>query len=241
VGVFGLALPFGTAAPAFATLTLVSGSGPATITPNAYGPTAAQASTANFALGPNLQFDGKNTQSEVNILVVINADGSLSLYADSSVQPYDTPPATGTEDVLLGVVNKSSSAFSSSFQLSNTKVDIYGFDSDGIDGYLVSSATSGNTKDTSDSNKALRYGGPITYFTGINGAKTSGTINFQSAIAAGASTYFSLEGDPAGVTGGIQLGPVPEPATMFKGAVGALVMGGYGWRKRKQGVAEAKV
>src|SRR5581483_11102469 len=38
------------------------------------------------------------------------------------------------------------------------------------------------------------YGGPNSYFTGIDAAATSGIVNFIRPLAPGESTYFSLAG-----------------------------------------------
>ncbi len=71
----------------------------------------------------------------------------------------------------------------SSINLSSN-TDIFGFDSDGIDGY----GAPGNATDHSG------YGGPNSYFTNINALATSGTVNFLVPLAAnGGNTYFSLE------------------------------------------------
>ena len=88
----------------------------------------------------------------------------------------------GSDDSLVGIVNKSSSAISHITLSSST--DIFGFDGDGIDGYGVG----GNSKDTSG------YGGPNAYFTAIGGSNTTGTVNFITALAANGGTgFFSLE------------------------------------------------
>ncbi|MBV8818394.1 MAG: hypothetical protein JO022_08570, partial [Acidobacteriaceae bacterium] len=57
------------------------------------------------------------------------------------------------------------------------------FDGDGI----VTYGAPGNPRDNTG------YGGPNAYFTDINGAATSGTVNFITPIPPGGSDYFSLE------------------------------------------------
>jgi len=231
------------AAPGSAALTKLSGPGPAAIVPNAYGPTAGD---TGGALGsPVLAFDTANGvnaatgKSKVNVLIRIESDGSLSLYSDSSVGAYES-----VEDVLVGVENLSSTAWTAGITLTGSS-DIYGWDGDGIDDYLKAAVTSGNTLDTSanfantsTTPASDRYGGPITYFTGISANKFSGTVNFQGGLAAGATTYFSLEGTPANVNGGIIVAPAaaPEPTSMVMAASGALLLLGYGWRRRKVAV-----
>jgi hypothetical protein len=131
---------------------------------------------------------------------VINPSGPVSILTDGTQGPYD-----GVEDTLIGVLNNSSAVIPS-IPLSGTG-DVFGFDGDGVcdpnntnvsfspgpPGAFAgpgSGPCTGNTLDTSDGG----YGGPISYFTGINGANTSGTVNFEGGLATGASTFFSLEG-----------------------------------------------
>jgi len=94
--------------------------------------------------------------------------------------PYD-----GSDDTMVGVVNLSNQPI---FAIGlKSGLDIFGFDGDGVDTY----GAPGNSKDTG----ALGgYGGPNAYFSNINGAQTSGTVNFVTPLAAnGGTTYFSLE------------------------------------------------
>jgi hypothetical protein len=86
----------------------------------------------------------------------------------------------GSDDTLIGILNNSSTALSS-INLSST-TDIFGFDGDGIDTFGVT----GNTSDSSG------YGGPDSFFTGINGAATSGTVDFVTALAANGGAPTSL-------------------------------------------------
>lgn len=87
--------------------------------------------------------------------------------------------------------------------------DIFGFDGDGIcdnpnsTSGLPGANCTGNTTDTSvcingpnGSNTAACYSGPDSYFTGIDTTTyDTGTVNFQGGgLAAGTSTFFSLEG-----------------------------------------------
>ena len=88
----------------------------------------------------------------------------------------------GSDDTLIGIINNSSSSLSSINLSSST--DIFGFDGDGIDTFGVT----GNSKDTSG------YGGPDTFFSGINAFATAGTVDFVTPLAAGGgNTFFSLE------------------------------------------------
>jgi hypothetical protein len=119
----------------------------------------------------------------------------------------------GSDDTLIGILNNSSTALSS-INLSST-TDIFGFDGDGIDTFGVT----GNSSDSSG------YGGPDSFFTGITGAATSGTVDFVTALAAnGGSTYFSLE--EALTPSQITVGTTPEPSTLLLLGTGALGLTG---------------
>lgn len=109
----------------------------------------------------------------------------------------------GADDTLIGIVNNASTALTS-INLSSS-INIFGFEGDGIDNYGVT----GNSSDNSG------YGGPDSFFTGINAARTSGTVDFVTALAAnGGSTYFSLEEalSPSQITPGAA---TPEPSTLL--------------------------
>jgi hypothetical protein len=111
----------------------------------------------------------------------------------------------GSDDTLIGIINNSTSALSSISLSSST--DIFGFDGDGIDSFGVT----GNSKDTSG------YGGPDTFFSGINAFATAGTVDFVTPLAAGGgNTFFSLE--EALVPSQVVVTPpapaVPEPSTL---------------------------
>ncbi|MCW2598924.1 MAG: hypothetical protein JWM02_753 [Frankiales bacterium] len=115
------------------------------------------------------------------ILIVINADGTTAILTDPAVGPYD-----GNEDTLVGVVNNFGSPVSS-LQLSSTK-DIFGFDGDGI------CASSIQPHPAACPFGPTLYEGPGTSYSGINTAKTTGTVNFNAPIPAnGGTSYFGLE------------------------------------------------
>jgi PEP-CTERM motif len=120
----------------------------------------------------------------------------------------------GSDDTLIGIVNNSSIPFSSISLSSST--DIFGFEGDGIDTFGVT----GNSSDDTG------YGGPESFFTGINSAAMSGTVNFVTALAAnGGNTYFSLEEalTPSEIVVG---GATPEPSTLLLFGTGALGLAG---------------
>jgi hypothetical protein len=120
-----------------------------------------------------------------NVVITIHADRS------ATVTVMDPTPYEFSEDVLVGVVNNSSSNLPG-ITLSGT--GIFDLDSDGIctftfvgSGYCTPSQVAGT--DPQD------YYGPNTTFaiTSVN----NGTVNFTTPIAAGGSAYFSLDGLPS--------------------------------------------
>ena len=137
-------------------------------------------------------------------LVITVTDSGTTVTAGPSY-PLAGHTYDGSDDALIGIVNNSSFDLSSIF-LSST-IDIFGFDGDGINTY----GAPGNAIDKTG------YGGPNSFFTGINSTSRSGTVNFLTPLAAGGgSTYFSLE-EALSVTD-LTTGPVnsavPEPNTL---------------------------
>ncbi|APZ42503.1 hypothetical protein BW247_04870 [Acidihalobacter ferrooxydans] len=125
---------------------------------------------------------------------------------------------------MIGVTNNSGSTLNS-FNISGS--NIFGFDRDGIDGYVVPNPKVAGNPDTTG------YGGPIAYFTNITGY-SSGTVNFYGGLANGANTYFSLEE-------GININKlpkishnVPEPSDLGMLGLGLGMIGFLAWRRRRQ-------
>jgi hypothetical protein len=120
-----------------------------------------------------------------NVVITINADRSVT------VTVTDPTPYEFSEDVLVGVVNNSSSSVPG---ITLSGAGIFALDGDGIctftfvgSGYCTPSQVAGT--DPQD------YYGPNTTFaiTSVN----TGTVNFTTPIAVGGSTYFSLDGLPS--------------------------------------------
>jgi PEP-CTERM motif len=162
---------------------------------------------------------GVDSPGEVAALFVFSTSG-ISTYFDSSVGPYD-----GADDTQVGV-KVLSGATIHSLSLTGT-TNVFGFDGDGITTY----GAPGNTSDTSG------YGGPITFFTNINGAMTSGTANFIGGLAPGSSTFFSLEGPPSSI--GTVTPMVPEPSSLLMAAISTIGMAGYYAVRRRRNLRTA--
>jgi hypothetical protein len=155
-----------------------------------------------------------------NVIITIAAGGTVSTSTPNS-QPYD-----GIEDTLVGIVNNSSTAVAS---LTVSGSGISGWDGDGIclfaagggagdtwsgqsSAYCTSSALTGT--DPQD------YYGPNMTFSAFSSGN-SVTLNFSPALAAGATTFFSLEAPPQALTVGT---PVPAPTTPTTPAPSSLIL-----------------
>jgi hypothetical protein len=151
------------------------------------------------------------TATGCNVLITINSDRSTSVVIKDAT-PYD-----GSDDFIVGIVNNSSSSVPS-FALTGT--GIFGLESDGMciysfpgSGYCSTNANGGSSISGVD---PFDYYGPTSTFTNFSSGN-SGTVTFSPPIAAGGSTYFSLEGAPSvslGVTvapGGGGTTPIPTP------------------------------
>jgi len=179
----------------------------------ACAPAFAQLTTTGIC--PNtVPFGGVTT--DCNALITLNGDGSISTSFNSTTT-YD-----GIEDALIGVLNNSGKPLSSLY-LSEPGSDIFGFDGDGIDTYI---AGAGNLFDTSG------YGGNDAYFSGIDGALDSGTVNFITPLSGdGGNTYFSLE-DLINVDNAPSISTgLPEPTSIALIGLG-LIGAGIARRRR---------
>jgi N-acetylmuramoyl-L-alanine amidase len=120
-----------------------------------------------------------NFSSDCAVLITINPNGSLSTQIKST-QPYD-----GSDDMLVGVLNKSGATV---FGISLSGSDIFGFDGDGLCTYITCTWPN-----------PTGYEGPNMSFSPTN--SDSGIVNFTgTGLANGGFVYFSLESPPTAST-----------------------------------------
>lgn len=163
---------------------------------------------------------GASSATDCNLIITFNSDGSIST-AGGPNSNYD-----GTEDALIGVVNNSGHAITSfTVTGAGASPNIFAFESDGIDTYIYASESAASTANPADVYESTStftgYGGPMAYFTGVNGGQTSGTVNFAGGLASGSNTFFSLEQQINIDTGPLTISTdTPEPATIAVLGVG---------------------
>lgn len=118
------------------------------------------------------------------LLLVVNADNTVSVVGDPSVGPFD-----GSDDTLVGVVNDSSSAVAA-VTVSGPGSDLSGFDGDGIcsGDYGTWTGSAGCPYGPTG------YEGPGTSFVTDSSLPDSAEVDFTGGLAPGKSAYFSLEG-----------------------------------------------
>jgi hypothetical protein len=136
---------------------------------------------------PFNQCPGVGLDTSCAILIVIQPDGSLTILRDATQRPID-----GSEDTLLGVQNNSAVTVPS-ISIGSATVALFGLENDGICTFIFV----GDGYCTATPPPATGYEGPDTTFGQISVNKKRGTVHFTDSgggLAAGATTFFSLEG-----------------------------------------------
>lgn len=161
---------------------------------------AASMGTASAASGspspPFTECPAIGSSPSCEILLVVNPDETISVLGDSSVGPYD-----GGDDTLVGILNNSTVPISA-ITVSGPSSGLAAFDGDGICTYAIGgtngSGFSGDSYCTSpqvSGTDPADYAGPGTSFTLDQNSQDDVEVDFAgSGLAAGSSTFFSLEG-----------------------------------------------
>jgi hypothetical protein len=158
--------------------------------------------------------------SDCNVLLTINADGSVTATNPAGVSTYD-----GSDDAMIGILNNSSTtlnhilvhgsaAFGGSFG---------GMDGDGI---CETSRFSGAACGSSPQNTTFDYAPDGITLTAISA--TDGYVDIAGGLAPGQGLYFSLEA-PASISS-ITIS-TPEPATL---TVLGVAIAALGLRRRSR-------
>jgi len=174
----------------------------------------AHAALTQTGVCPDVTPSGNAT--DCNLLITFGPGGSISTSTGPQTN-YD-----GIEDALIGVVNNSGNVLTS-FNVSGS--NIFGFDGDGIDGFVVGAPITGNPDTTG-------YGGPLGYFTNIAPSFNSGSVNFWGGLMNGNTTYFSLEESISQSALPVITRNVPEPPTLPLFGLGLIGMGWLAWRRK---------
>ncbi len=171
---------------------------------------------ASLAAASSICPSTASTNSDCGFIFTIGPGGTLSGAAVPGAAPYD-----GSDDALVGVINNSGAVYNGSFTLtgSGNGGGIFAFEGDGICTFVVLPYCA---------TAATGYEGPLNTFSNINATGTTGTVDF-TGLAAGATTYFSLEGSPSSITFG------PEPGTTMLLGAGLLLLGLVSLKGRRFG------
>jgi PEP-CTERM motif len=163
--------------------------------------------------------------STCNVLIVFNADGSITTSHPNAAPYYDS----GMDDNLVGILNLTGAPITS-IALSSATQDPFAFDGDGICGSFVwaTGTTPCGTNQGGTGTNNYNPAGITSMETNSSGS--AGIVNFGGGgIAAnGGSAFFSLE-DP--VADNLVVNPTPEPSSLL--LFGTGIAGFAGVLRRK--------
>ena len=159
--------------------------------------TSTHPSKAATPTAPFNQCPAVGLSTACSVLLVVNPDRSVTVLRDDTQSPYE-----GDDDIVVGVLNNSAGPIGDvNINSSGGNVPIFNFENDGIcdpqnwgqggSGPHVAGCPFGPTG----------YEGPNTGFSNISSDLMSGRVDFPAGLNAGASTFFSLEGNPQDFAG----------------------------------------
>jgi hypothetical protein len=141
--------------------------------------------TAPFNECPALGFD-----TGCALLIYISPSGTVTVLSDGTQGPYD-----GSDDTLIGVLNDSSSSVNAVSLQGVGSGTPFAFDGDGACQVTNSGGGAGFVPPPAGCPFGpYGYEGPNTSFSGISTDKSSGTVNFTSALGSSGTAWFTLEG-----------------------------------------------
>ncbi len=151
-------------------------------------------------------------------IITLNSGGTATVTLGSGT-PYD-----GVEDQLVGVINNSGGTVAG---IVVTGTGIGGFDNDGA--WSTACVSSGSNTygcgTPTQTGNVQQYAGPLTTFPSYSA--NSVTVQFNTPLAPGGTSYFSLEEPPTAGGFTVQVTPVPEPASMLLFGSGLLGLGAF--------------
>ena len=140
---------------------------------------AAVAHAATTPTPPFTQCPAVGQDPSCQLLLVVNADNTITVLGDPALGPYD-----GSDDTLIGIVNTSKTAVPA-ITVTGPGSGLAGLDGDGLCTYTTSGCPFGPTG----------YEGPGTSIKTDPTLPDSAEIDFTGAgLKPGTSAYFSLEG-----------------------------------------------
>jgi GDSL-like Lipase/Acylhydrolase family len=171
----------------------------------------AHATAGAVPLAPFTQCPAVGASPSCKVLLVVNPDGTVSVYSDPSVGDYD-----GGDDTLVGIWNTSGKTVDA-VTVNGPGSDLAGFDDDGLCTYGISGCPFGPTG----------YEGPGTSFVTNAADPDTAEVDFTGGLADGASAYFSLEGTLTSAVLSARQGHLGLSFTPTSGKPGTLFVGTY--------------